>query len=155
MPATLVAVGRCLAICKMFPKEYEWNRAIAPRYAVNLIQPVTLGLEEPPPLVDGCFYDRILVVGERDVWSVLLEQILIDMEAGAKRLQRSFQPFDGILLFRVVETLVVHAGDAQHHPHVPAFGQKHTLIPESVQVDVIVKRSGLFPRLDDFVEAQH
>ncbi len=122
---------------------------------LNLIQPVTLGLEEPPPLVDGRFYDRVIVVGEGDLRPILLEQILIDMEAGAKRLERCFQPLDGILLLRVVETFVVHARDAQHHPHVPAFGQKHTLIPESVKVDVIVKRGGLFPRLDDLVESQH
>jgi hypothetical protein len=63
----------------------------------------------------------IVVVGEGDLGPILLEQILIDMEAGAKRLQSSFQPLDGILLLRMVETFVVHAGDAQHHAHIAAF----------------------------------
>ena len=122
---------------------------------LNLIEPVALGLKELPPLVDGRFDDWVVVVCEGDLGPVLLEQVLIDVKAGAKGLQRSLQPFDGIFLFRMVEALVVHAGDTQHNAHIAALGKKHCSIPKPIQVDVVVERGSLFPRLDDLIKSQH
>ena len=64
------------------------------------------------------------------------------MEAGAKCLQRGLQPLDGILLFRVVKALVVHAGDAQHHPKIAGLRKERRLVPEPIEVDVVVERRG-------------
>ena len=120
-----------------------------------MIEPVALGLEELPPLVDCRFYNRVVVMREWNLRPVLLEEILIDVEAGAEGLQRRLQPLDRVLLLAVVEAFVVHARNAQHHAHVAALGQKRGLVPESIQVDVVVERSRIFPRLDDLVESQH
>ena len=120
-----------------------------------MIEPVALGLEELPPLFDGCFYNGVIVVGKWDLRPVLLEEILIDMKAGAECLERRLQPLDGVLLLSVVETFVIHACDAQHHAHVAALGQKRCLVPKAIQVDVVVERRRFLPRLDDLVESQH
>ena len=40
-------------------------------------------------------------------------------------------------------------------PKIAALGKEGRLIPEAVEVDVVVERSTLFPRLDDLVETQH
>ena len=105
----------------------------------DLIKLVALRFKELPPLVDGRFHDRVVVVGERNLRPVRFEEVLVDVEAGAERFERRFQPLHRILLFRVVETFVVHAGNTQHHAHVAALGQEGRLIPEAVQVDVVVE----------------
>jgi hypothetical protein len=62
------------------------------------------------------------------------------MEPGGESLERRFQAFNGILLLGTVETFVVHARDAQRLAHVAALRQECGLIPESVQVDVVIQR---------------
>jgi hypothetical protein len=52
------------------------------------------------------------------------------VEAGAECLQRGLKPFHRVFLLGMVETFVVHAGDAQHHAQVAALGQEGGLIPE-------------------------
>ena len=64
----------------------------------DLIEMVALGLKELPPLVDGRFHDGIVIAGERNLWPVRFEEILIDMEARAEGFERSFQPLDRIFL---------------------------------------------------------
>ena len=61
------------------------------------------------------------------------------MEAGAECFERSLQPLDRVLLLGMVETFVVHAGNAQHHAQVAALGQEGGLIPEAIQVDVVAR----------------
>src|SRR6202034_2006578 len=122
---------------------------------LNLIKSITLGVKEPSPLVGRGFDDRVVVVGEWDLRPVLLEQILINVESGTKGLECRLQPFNCILLFGMVETLVVDAGDSQYHANVPALSQKGSLIPNPIQVYMVIERSCLFPRLDDLIDSQH
>ena len=121
----------------------------------DLIEMVALGLEELPPLVDGGLYNRVVILRKWNLRPVRFEEILIDMEAGAEGFERGFEALDGVLLLRVVKALVVHAGNTEHHAHVAALGEKGSLIPEAVQVDVVVEGRALLPRLDDFIESQH
>jgi len=55
----------------------------------------------------------------------------------------------------MVEAFVVHARNTQHYPHIPALGDKRSLIPESIQIDVVIEGSRFLPRLDDLIESQH
>src|SRR5208282_2942309 len=105
---------------------------------LHLIKTVALRLKELSPLFDGRFHNRVVVFGEGYVGPVRLEEILVDVEAGAKRLQRRLQPLYCIFLFRSVETFVVHTGNAEHHSHIAGLGKKGGLVPEAVQVDVVV-----------------
>jgi hypothetical protein len=58
-----------------------------------------------------------------------------------------------VFLLCVVEAFVVHAGEAQHHAHVATLGEKRSLIPKAIQVDVVIQRSRFLPRLDYLVES--
>jgi hypothetical protein len=77
------------------------------------------------------------------------------MEAWAEGFQSGFQPLYRILLLRAVETFVVHAGNTEHHAHIAGLCKEGGLIPEAVQVDVVVEGRALFPRLDDLSDSQH
>ena len=130
--------GECRADAGLRPRAFEHDAV----EDFDLIEMVALRFKELPPLVDGGFHNGIVVVGERNLRPVLFEEILVDVEAGAEGFERGFQPLDGILLLRMVKALVVHAGDAQHHPQIAALGQKRRLVPEAVEVDVVVERRG-------------
>jgi hypothetical protein len=121
----------------------------------DLIEMVPLGFKELSPLVNGGFHYGVLIRSERDLWPVVFEEILVNVEAGAKCLQCGFQAFDGVLLLRVVKALIVHTGDAQQHPKITGLRKERRLVPESIEVDVVVERRTLFPRLDSPVEAKH
>src|ERR1700693_2470721 len=69
------------------------------------------------------------------------------MEAWAKGFQRRFQPLHRILLLRAVETFVVHAGNAENHADITALGKEGRLIPEAIEVDVVVESRTLFQGL--------
>jgi hypothetical protein len=118
---------------------------------LDLIQMVALRLEELAALLDGRLHNWIVIAGERYLGTVLFEEVLIDMEAGAEGFERGFQPLHGVLLLRMVQAFVVHAGDTKHHAKIAALGEERGLVPEAVQIDVVGKRGGLFPRLDDFI----
>jgi len=77
------------------------------------------------------------------------------MKAWTKGFQRRLQPLHRIFLFRAVKTFVVHAGNAENHADITALGEEGRLIPEAIEVDVVVECRTLFPRLDDFIETQH
>jgi hypothetical protein len=79
----------------------------------------------------------------------------VNVEAWAKRFERCFHPLHRILLFGAVGTLVVRAGNAEDHSYIAALGEEGRLIPEAVEIYVVVESCALFPRLDDFVETQH
>jgi hypothetical protein len=121
----------------------------------NLIEMVALRFKELPPLVDGRFHNRVVICCERYVGAVRFEEVLVNMEAWAKRFERRFQPLHRILLLRAVKTFVVHAGNAENHADIAALGKEGRLIPEAVEVDVVVESRTLFPRLDDLIETQH
>ena len=116
---------------------------------------VALRFKELPPLLDGRFHNRVVIFGERYVGPVRFEEVLVNVEAGAKRFQRRLQPLHRILLLRAVQTFVVHAGNTENHADIAALGKEGRLIPEAVEVDVVVESRTLFPRLDDLIETQH
>jgi hypothetical protein len=116
---------------------------------------VTLGFKDLPPLIDRCFHNRVVIFCERYVGSVRFEEVLVNMEAWAKRCKRRFQPLPCILLFRMVKTFVVHTRNTENHAWIAAFGKKRRLIREAAEADVVVQRRTLFPRLDDLIETQH
>jgi hypothetical protein len=85
----------------------------------------------------------------------VFEEILVDVKAGTKCFQRRLQALDGVLLLRMVKALIVHAGDAQYYPKIAGLRKERRLVPESVEVDVVVERCTFFPRLDSPIEAEH
>jgi hypothetical protein len=121
----------------------------------DLVKVVPLGFKELSPLVNGGFHNGVLIRSERNLWSVVFEEILVNVEAGAKSLQRGLQAFDGVLLLRVVKALIVHAGDGQQHPKIAGLRKERRLVPESIEIDVVIESRTLFPRLDGPVEAEH
>ena len=121
----------------------------------HFLEPVALGLEVLPPLVNGCVDQLIVIAGERDLWPVGLEDVLIDMKAFAERLEGRFKPLHSILLFIVIKAFVVHPCNAQHHPKVAALGEECRLCPEPTQVNVGAEGIGFLLRLDDAREIQH
>src|SRR5260370_28213613 len=122
---------------------------------VDLIQAIALRLKELPPLVDGGLHNGIVVGSKWNLRSILLEEILIDVEAGTECFECRFQPLDRILLFALILTFIIHAGDMQDHAEISALGEKRGLVPEAVEADVTVQRRRLLPRLDDSIETQH
>ena len=121
----------------------------------HLIKMVALRFKELPPLLDGRFHNRVVIFGEGYVGPVRLEEILVNVEAWAKRFQRRFQPLHRILLLRAVKAFVVHAGNTENHADIAGLSKEGRLIPEPVEVDVVVESRTLFPRLDDLIETQH
>jgi hypothetical protein len=121
----------------------------------DLIELVAFALEELPPLFDGGFNDRVVVPCKRYIGAIRFEEVLVDVKAGAECFERGFQAFDRVLLFRMVKAFVVHAGNAENHAHIATLGEEGRLIPEAVQIDVVVERRALLPRLDDFIESKH
>src|ERR1700722_16102355 len=115
----------------------------------------SLRFKKLPPLVDRRFHNRVVICCERYVRSIRFEEVLVNTEAGAKCLERRFQPLHRILLFRAVKTLVVHTGNTENHANITALGKESRLIPEAIEVDVVVERRTLLPRLDDLIETQH
>src|ERR1700685_4029880 len=116
---------------------------------------VPLRFKELPSLVDGRLDNGVIIGCERYVGAVRFEEVLVNMEAWAKGFQRRLQPLHCILLLRTVEAFVVHAGNAENHADITALGKEGRLIPEAVQVDVVIQCRTVFPRLDDLVETQH
>ncbi len=128
------------------------------QYAIedfNLIEMVSLLLEELLALLDGRLHHEIVIAGKGNLRPVLLEEILIHMEAGAEVLQRGLKPLDRIFLSGMVQALVVHAGNTQHHTEVAALGEEGRLIPKAIEIDVGVQGCSLIPRLDGSVDAEH
>ena len=122
---------------------------------LNLIEIIVFGPEELPPVIHFGLDDRVLIACERDLWTIRFEQILVDMESRAERFKRSFETLDGILLACAVKTLVIHSRNSEHYTQVSALGQKDRFTPRAEEIDVIVQRSGFFPRLDDLVDTHH
>ncbi|MGA7522595.1 MAG: hypothetical protein WBW84_08930 [Acidobacteriaceae bacterium] len=144
-------LSKCRSHSGLRPRSFKQNAV----ENLDLKEPVGFLLEESPPLVHGCLHNWIVIAGEGYFRPVGLEKILVDMEAGAERLERGLQPLDRILLLGVVEAFIVRAGDAKHHTQVAALGEKCGLIPEAIQVDVIRERGGLSPRFYDSIQTQH
>ncbi len=57
---------------------------------LNLIKMVSLAFKELSPLIDRCLHNRVVIRCEWDVRSIRLEEILVDVEAWAKRFKRRF-----------------------------------------------------------------
>ena len=77
------------------PRAFEQYRVVD----FNLIEMVALRLEKLPPLVDGGFHNGVVISAERNLRTVRLQEILIDVETRAERFERRFQPLHGIFLF--------------------------------------------------------
>src|ERR1700730_10267113 len=107
-----------------------------------------LRVKEASPLIDGSFHDRIVIMREWQIRSTGLHEVLIDMEARAERLQRSFQTLDSINLLPLIETLVVDPFHRKYHPQIARLSEKDTLIPEAVEVDMVVECRSTLPWLD-------
>ena len=127
--------AECRAHAGLRPRAFEQNAV----EDLDLIKMVALRLKELAPLLDGRCHNRVVISGERNVGPVRLEEILVNMEAWAEGFQSGFQPLHRILLLRAVEAFVVHAGNAEHHADIAGLGKKGRLIPEAVQVDVVVE----------------
>ena len=56
----------------------------------NLIKMVALGFKELSPLIDRCLHDRVVIRCEWDVRAIRFEEVLVDVEAWAKRFERRF-----------------------------------------------------------------
>src|SRR5438309_2737030 len=104
---------------------------------------VTLRFKELPSLVNSCCDNGVIIGCERYVGAVRFEEVLVNMEAWAKGFQRRLQPLHRILLFRTVETFVVHTGNTENHAQIAALGKEGRLIPEAVEIDVVVQRRTL------------
>src|ERR1700689_1961925 len=100
---------------------------------------VPLRFKELPSLVNRRFDNGVIVCCERYVGAVRFEEGLVNMEAWAKGLQGRFQPLHRILLLRAVKTFVVHAGNAENHADIAALGKEGRLVPETIEVDVVVE----------------
>ena len=85
---------------------------------LDLIEAVAFRLEEAAALVDSGFDNWIVVAGKRNLGPVRFEEILVDVEAGAERLESGLQPLDGIFLLAAVKALVVNALNLQNHAEV-------------------------------------
>jgi hypothetical protein len=133
------------------PRAFEQNAV----EDFHLIKMIAFCFKELPSLLDGRFHNRVVIFCERYVGPVRLEEILVNMEAWAKHLERCLQPLHRVLLFRAVQTFVVHAGNTENHADIPALGKEGRLIPEAIEVDVVVETRALFPRLDDLIDSQH
>ena len=133
------------------PRAFEQNAV----KDFHLIKMVAFRFKELPPLLDRRFHNRVVIFGERYVGPVRFEEILVNMEAWAEGFQSGFQPLHRILLLRAVKAFVVHAGNTENHADIAALRKKGRLIPEAVEVDVVVETRALFPRLDDLIDSQH
>src|SRR5260370_21582265 len=119
---------------------------------LHLVKMIALGFKELPPLFDGRFHNRVVVSGERYVGAVRFEEVLVDMEAWAKRFERRFQPLDRILLLRAVQAFVVNARNTENHADISGLREEGRRIPKPVQVDVVVDGRPSFSRRDDPTE---
>jgi hypothetical protein len=106
---------------------------------LEFIEMFALCLEELATVIDLRLYDRIVVAGEGDVRTVGFEKILVDVEPWAERFERCLKTLHCVFLARVVETLIVNSRDAEHHAHVATLCQKRGLVPEAVEVDVVIE----------------
>jgi hypothetical protein len=120
---------------------------------LDLIEMVEFRLEELTTLVDGRVDQRVAVMCKWHLWPIGLEKVLIDMKSRPERFEGRFQPLDRELLSGLVKALEVHSADLEDHAKVAALGEEGRFIPEAVEVDVRVERTGLSPRLDDFGES--
>src|SRR3984885_3324246 len=121
----------------------------------NLIEMVPLRFKELPSLVNSRLDNGVIICCERYVGAVRFEEVLVNMEAWTKGFHRRLQALHRILLLRAVETFVVHAGNAENHADITALGKEGRLVPEAIEVDVVVESRTLFPGLDDSIETQH
>ena len=94
---------------------------------LDLIERSRFASKKLATLVDGGLHNRIVIAGKRDLRTVRLEEILVDMEAWPKGFESRFQPLHRVLLLGVVEALVVHALNVQHHPEVAGLGEECSL----------------------------
>jgi hypothetical protein len=143
--------GECHAYARLRSRPFE-NDAVED---FDLVEMVALRFKELPPLLNGGFHNGVVIRREGNLRPVLLEEVLVNMEAWAKSLQGGLEPFDRILLVRVVKALVVHAGDVQYHPKIARLRKERRLVPKPIEVDVVVERRALPPRLEDSIEAEH
>ncbi len=120
---------------------------------LDLIEMVEVRLEELTALVDGGVDQGVAIASEGHLWPIGLEEVLIDMKSRSERLEGRLQPLDCELLSRLVKALEVHSADLEDHAKVAALGEEGGFIPEAVEVDVRVERTGLSPRLDDLGES--
>ena len=116
---------------------------------------VEFGGEELLTLIDGGLHNRVVIVGEGNLRPIGFEEVLVDVEAGAKALERRFQPFHRILLCRLIDAFIVHAADAHDHAKVAALGQKRAAAPEPIEVQVRIQRGGFLPRFQDSIHSKH
>src|SRR5271169_4326668 len=116
---------------------------------------VPLRFKELPSLVNSRFDNGVIVCCEWYVGPVRFEEVLVNMEAWAKGFQRRLQPLHRILLLRAVKTFVVHARNTENHADITALGKEGRLVPEAIEIDVVVESRSLFPGPDDFIETQH
>ena len=77
------------------------------------------------------------------------------MKAGSEDLQSSFEPFDGILLGRLIQALVINATNTEHDSQIATLGEEHFVIPEPIEVDLSVERARFVPRLENTVDTEH
>jgi hypothetical protein len=125
---------------------------LARKIFVGQLSATIASIKELASLLDSRGHNRVVIAGERYVGPVRLEEILVNVEAWAKGFQSGFQPLYGIFLFRAVQAFVVHTGNTQHHADVAGLRKKGRLVPEAVEVDVVVETCALLPRLDDLID---
>ena len=79
---------------------------------------VALRLKELPTLFNRSFHNRLVIFREEYVGPVRLEELLVDVKAGAKGSQSRLQSLHRIFLFRAVQAFVVYAGDTENHADI-------------------------------------
>ncbi len=115
---------------------------------LDLVKGVSFLLKELAPLLDGGAHHRAVVLGKRHLGPVRLAKILVDVEPRAKGFQSRFEALDRVRLRRMVQALVIDAGDVEHHAYIAALGQERRLVPKSVEAEVRIQRGRFFPGLD-------
>jgi type I restriction enzyme R subunit len=91
-------------------------------------------------------FDRTLVIDDR---TKLVAKKVSDF------LKESRDRFQKTIVFCVDEEHAARMRQALINAWIAAFGKERRLIPEAVEVDVVVQGRTFFPRLDDLVETQH
>ena len=71
-------------------------------------------------MIDLRLHNRIVIISERNLGTIRFEQVLIDMEARAKQLERSFEPLDSVLLVRVIEARLSKAQPSSRPATAPS-----------------------------------
>ena len=122
---------------------------------VEVVEIRTSSLQEVLSVAEGPVDHRVRMGLGRDRGPPLLDQVLQEPESVVEQPERRFESARHAVPLRRFQPLVVHAGHGQHHAHVPALGQEHLVVEESVEVQQTVHRARLPVAPEQLVTREH